>query len=179
MTHFDQIAEKNQCDKGAGGHCYGAAYEELAFSHLPPDGVITIFEAGLHFGSSLRMWNELFPNARIFGVDFDPNYRARWIGERFTGFLGDVNDAAFMANVLAKVGPIDLAVDDGSHMLGDIRVALETVWPSVKPDGVYVIEDVAPDIERAVLDLAPTKLVDVRRSAHEAGFAIIFYRKEK
>jgi len=37
--------------------------------------------------------------------------------------------------------PLDLVVDDASHGLDETRVSFETLFPLLRPGGVYVIED--------------------------------------
>ena len=34
---------------------------------------IRLLEIGVQYGGSLKMWNEYFPNAKIFGIDINPD----------------------------------------------------------------------------------------------------------
>ena len=49
---------------------YTEIYERLFFPWK--EEPIKIFEIGVAEGGSLKMWHAYFPQARIFGVDFDP-----------------------------------------------------------------------------------------------------------
>jgi len=54
---------------------------------------------------------------------------------------------------------IDLVIDDASHLLDETRASFETLFPLMRPGGIYVIEDwnsdhlVADGLERALLDV--------------------------
>jgi predicted O-methyltransferase YrrM len=37
--------------------------------------------------------------------------------------------------------PLDLVIDDASHILGPTRASFETLFPHLRPGGIYVIED--------------------------------------
>lgn len=56
----------------------------------------------------------------------------------------DQADRARLAEILAADldgRPIDLVLDDASHLLHPTRASFEALFPSVRPGGVYVIED--------------------------------------
>jgi len=39
-------------------------------------------------------------------------------------------------------GHFDVIVEDGSHVPSHQLISFETLWPSVKPGGVYIVEDI-------------------------------------
>jgi hypothetical protein len=89
-------------------------------------------------GGSLRMWKRYLPHAQIYGIDI----HAKNIREpRITVFQGSQSDRAFLEKVTAEIGPIDLLIDDGSHIGDHIHVSFESLFPKVRPGGLYVIED--------------------------------------
>lgn len=84
------------------------------------------------------MWKRYLPHAQIYGIDI----HAKNIREpRITVFQGSQSDRAFLEKVTAEIGPIDLLIDDGSHIGDHIHVSFESLFPKVRPGGLYVIED--------------------------------------
>jgi hypothetical protein len=43
--------------------------------------------------------------------------------------------------MVKEIGPLDLIVDDGSHVNGDQITTFKTLFPHLNPGGYYVIED--------------------------------------
>jgi hypothetical protein len=46
-----------------------------------------------------------------------------------------------MRDVAARTGPFDIILDDGSHRMEDLKSSFLTLFGSVKPDGLYMAED--------------------------------------
>ena len=70
---------------------------------------LTFVEVGVFNGGSLLMWRDYFgPQARIIGVDFNPEAR-RLEADGFEIHIGNQADPAFWRDFLAKVGPIDVS----------------------------------------------------------------------
>ena len=56
-------------------------------------------------------------------------------------FIGSQADRAFLEDLLAKLPPIDIVLDDGSHRAQHQVASFETIYPRIKPDGIYLVED--------------------------------------
>jgi hypothetical protein len=90
-------------------------------------------------GASLYMWRDVFSHAQVFGVDvFD---KRALNGERVTALHGDIADRQFLQTLIAEHGPFDLIIDDASHRTQDSLVAMFELIPTLKPSGLYVVED--------------------------------------
>lgn len=89
-------------------------------------------------GGSLRMWKRYLPHAQIYGIDI---HKKNIHEPRITVFQGSQGDPEFLEEVAARIGPIDLLIDDGSHIGDHIHVSFETLFPKVSPGGLYAIED--------------------------------------
>ena len=114
-----------------------------------PNGVRCVAEYCV--GASLRAWAELFPNATITGLDpADDAAELNGLHERIRVITCDSRDDS----CVAKLGSYDFIVDDGHHSLDAQRRTLSTLWPFVKPGGLYVIEDVADWGELLIADRA-------------------------
>jgi hypothetical protein len=100
-----------------------------------------VCEIGLQNDSSIRMWEEFFPNAEIYGIDIDPNCQS-FEGDRRRVFIGDQGDPRFLSECLSEMeGPLDVVIDDGSHLVQHQLGSFEVLFPSLSRHGIYVIED--------------------------------------
>lgn len=90
-------------------------------------------------GASLFLWEEYFPNAKIYGLDID---RSILINKgRIKSFWCDQRDAASYPR--EQIGPgFDLIVEDGMHEKQPQLTAMRTLVPLLAPDGIYIMEDV-------------------------------------
>lgn len=102
---------------------------------------LRFLEIGVSKGGSLSMWRRYFgDDAIIFGIDIDENCRA------YDGIAGQVRigsqaDPAFLNDVVAEMGGVDVVLDDGSHMMEHIKASLDVLLPKVTDGGLYMIED--------------------------------------
>ena len=102
---------------------------------------LVVVEFGVSHGGSLQMWRKYFGRrAKIYGVDIDPRC-ADFAGGRTTVFIGDQEDREFLRRIAAQTGPIDVLIEDGGHTMGQQIATFEELYPHVKADGVFLIED--------------------------------------
>jgi hypothetical protein len=126
-------------DKGPSQHNYTELYERLLFQWK--DDPIKIFEIGVAGGGSLAMWQNYFPNARIFAVDILD--KAQFNNPRVTTLVADqANRDQLRAAIDASGGDIDVLIDDGGHTMEQQQVSLGFLFKHVRPGGYYIIEDV-------------------------------------
>ena len=101
----------------------------------------TFVEVGVFNGGSLLMWRDYFgQQARIIGVDFNPNAR-KLEADGFEVFIGNQADPAFWREVIDAVGPIDVFLDDGGHTFELQIVSVSSILPAMKDGGLVVVED--------------------------------------
>lgn len=102
---------------------------------------ITFVEIGVLGGGSLFMWREYFgPNARIIGVDLNPNAK-KWELEGFEIHIGSQSDTEFWKQFTKDVGLIDIVLDDGGHTYEQQIITTECLLNSMNDDGIIVVED--------------------------------------
>ena len=113
----------------------------------------TIFELGLWDGGSLAFWASVFDPQKIVGIDRNPRgdnpYFTKWvasrgIGDRVSTYWGvDQSDKEKLREIVDKEfdGPLDLVIDDCSHILGPTLASFETLFPLMRTGGWYIIED--------------------------------------
>jgi len=109
--------------------------------------VRSVLEIGLETDRSLRMWEEFFPNAEIIGVDIDPKCRA-FEGARRRVLTGHQGDHAFLKSLVdSTTYPIDVVIDDGSHLVKHQIASFNYLFPRMSSHGIYVIEDTGGVVE--------------------------------
>jgi len=102
-------------------------------------------------GASLKMWRDFFPNAQVYGADYEK--AVMFTDDRIQTFMCDERKKEDIENLVKQTGSdIDLFVDDGSHRKEDQIFLCKTIMPLLKKDVIYIIEDVGfPDhISRAL-----------------------------
>lgn len=103
-------------------------------------------------GGSLRLWEHLFPGARILGIDRVAACQSLAAGRISIG-IADAGDPHALAACVQRHGPFDLVIDDGSHVESDVFTALGVLFEALTPGGLYAIEDLVCELfpDRALL----------------------------
>jgi cephalosporin hydroxylase len=110
------------------------------FAHLR-DQPITLLEIGVQAGGSLELWRAYFgPKAHIIGVDVDPKCAAFESENTFVR-IGSQGEPSFLEDVASEFGPFDVVIEDGSHAYDHQILTFRTLFPHVKPSGLYCCED--------------------------------------
>ena len=97
-------------------------------------------------GRSARLWRTLMPNATIFAAEFDglcvQRQRSLWEALRVHVLVGDQSNETTLSRWVHETqGNLDVVVDDGSHKNSHILASFERLWPTVRPGGIYILED--------------------------------------
>ena len=118
---------------------------------LPVENVV---EIGVLQGGSLAFWHRLLQPARCVGLDASDDAVVE-LEKYMASPACDGPPPMFVPRIdqgdriglraLTQVAPgeswIDLALDDASRQYGSTRRCFEEVFPSLRPGGLYVIED--------------------------------------
>ena len=118
-------------------------YFDVYDRHFSPfrDKEIVIVEIGVFHGGSLQMWKNYFgKKARIYGIDINPRVK-ELEEEGITTFVGSQSDRAFLRKIKSQIPPIDILIDDGGHRMKQQIITFEELFGHVKPNGVYLCED--------------------------------------
>jgi SAM-dependent methyltransferase len=163
MTHYGS-------DKGQGWHNYTTVYSAL-FSALR-DRSLRIFELGLGTndpslastmgvngrpGASLRGWRDLFPRSLVFGADVDRN--CLFQENRIQTFYCDQLNGKAIRDLWAQPalqGGMDIIIDDGLHTFEANASFLNSSLEHLRPNGIYVVEDIARDAFERWREQLPT-----------------------
>lgn len=105
------------------------------------DREVTVLEIGVSGGGSLELWQRYFgPKARIVGMDINPDCK-RFEKPGIQVYIGSQADPAYLEKVAAEIGPIDILIDDGSHVFEHQLVTFRALFKHIREDGLYVCED--------------------------------------
>jgi hypothetical protein len=123
-------------------HDYMQHYER----HLAPlrRKAVVLLEIGVggykvaEGGASLGVWQSYFPRGRIHGLDVQEKHVP---GRRITVHEGSQADEDYLRGLGERIGPLDVVIDDGSHVGRHIVTSFTVLFPCLKPGGWYVIED--------------------------------------
>jgi predicted O-methyltransferase YrrM len=112
-----------------------------------------IFEMGIRFGGSAAMIAQLAEPRKLVAIEleaepvvmFEEFIDATNRRDTVRPYYGvDQSDRTRLTEILdAEFGeePIDLVMDDASHLLDETRASFEVLLPRMRPGGLYIIED--------------------------------------
>jgi len=115
-------------------------YLEIMDFHFSPlrEKARKVLEIGVQTDRSVKMWEEYFPNAEIYGLDIEPECKEVEKG-RVKIIIGDQSSI----NALSKIPDnLDIIIDDGSHVESHVITSLNYLYKSkLRIGGIYAIED--------------------------------------
>ncbi len=139
---LDDLAVKYNTDKKIkDGHGYTKYYHDY-FNAIRFDN-LKLLELGVREGWSLKLWHEYFPNSLICGIDnnIEKLCPEKFTEERIKFEIGSQDDNIFLNNIVNKYGPFDIIIDDASHISPLSIKSFEILYPTLKENGLYIIED--------------------------------------
>ena len=100
---------------------------------------------GYRPGGSLRAWRDFFLHSTIYGLDVQPD--TQFYDERIKTYLCDSTNKQQVDNFIRSLDDIkfDIIIDDGSHVAKNQLTTLSNLYPHLKNNGYYIIEDIYPD----------------------------------
>ena len=169
VNELDELARLYSTDKRTNDpgqiiyHDYTPIYYELFKYHK--EDFTDFLELGIWTGSSHKMWNDFFKNARIYGVD---NFSGIW--KLYTEQNPQLNQVEINKMLSDKIDELenlgitviccdqtdkeglddsffdikfDTVIDDGGHGSWQHQKSFDILWDKVKSGGYYIIEDLA------------------------------------
>jgi predicted O-methyltransferase YrrM len=138
--NLNEIAVEEKCAKSMLG--YPPIYEKMFDSYRARQSG-NLFEIGVQFGASMRMWRRWFPeNWNIIGIDTDEDCAKYAVPDKrvFVEYANATYPEP-MSKLNDKYGGFDIVIDDGGHGQRDQLKSFEILWNMVLPGGIYVVED--------------------------------------
>ena len=131
-------------------HGYASIYSEYLQPYIGKQ--LTLVEIGILKGTGLAIWCDLFPQARVIGLDIDtsharenmPMLQAQGAFTKNKPELYEfdqfVDNRELLRDILGD-SLIDVCIDDGNHSKRSILSTLASVTPNLNANFVYFVED--------------------------------------
>ena len=132
-TQFPEFSQEHH-----GPRLFFTPIYDLFLSHLR-EKPIRLLEIGVGSGSSLPMWSEYFPKAKIYAADIDTYRPSKF--DRVKVLRVDQTDRVALQKMIKNHGPFDVIVDDGGHMMAQQQISLGVLFPALVSGGFYFVED--------------------------------------
>jgi len=118
---------------------YIPIYENYLSKYI--DKNVGFLEIGVSKGGSLQMFRKfLGKKATLFGIDIDTEC-LKFNGVDGQVRIGDQKDIVFLNSVVQEIGSLDIVLDDGSHVMKDIKTTFLYLFRYLNEGGLYIIED--------------------------------------
>jgi len=146
---IDDLFQYFSCDKAkkwenGTGHGFSVFYERHLASYK--NKKINILEVGSFTGASAATFVKFFPLSKVYCLDINlTNFK--YSSRNIEVFALDISEKKMLnkfyksINISKDTQYFDIIIDDGSHKLSDIVVALNSLYKNLKSGGLYVIED--------------------------------------
>ena len=115
---------------------------DLLFGELR-DKPVRMLEIGVQNGGGLEIWANYFGKGEKFiGCDINPDCGALHFDDpRIAMVVGDANTDIAQEEILSHSQALDIVIDDGSHLSGDVVRSFLRYFPNLEDGGIYVVED--------------------------------------
>jgi len=186
MLSLTQLNERHKSDKGMAGrhpgdhpHSYIENYYEKTFATLK-SSTKNILEVGVSKGDSMKLWYDYFQNATVYGVDKFPKWddkdKQKYI-DRCKIIIGNSVQEQTYVDISNQ---LDIIIDDGSHKIHHQLQTFKLLFPKLKTNGLYIIEDIMDidsNIESFMSLHSNVKIYDFRSITKKFDDVIIEIKK--
>lgn len=141
-------------DKTTLGKGFTRKYDQL-FTPIREDP-ITLLELGVLYGRSIAMWSDYFPNGQIHGLDVSlgPFERNQPTLLELGAFKNknviihecDLRGTKFKEEFVKTCPTFDIIIDDAIHESRDQFNNFMSLFPKLKSEGFYIIEDIVKPV---------------------------------
>jgi hypothetical protein len=142
-SNLNRLASHFQTDKW-GRHWYTQHYQRY-FQPLRKKR-LNLLEIGVggyqdsrRGAESLRLWKAYFRRAKVVGIDLCDKTQFR--EPRIDIRQCDQTDAEALRQLSNEYSGFDIIIDDGSHLNEHVITTFHILFPLLRPNGIYAIED--------------------------------------
>lgn len=125
--------------KGSNWHNYTEIYAQ----YLAPykDKPIKFLEIGIFQGNGVKLWEAYLKKAELHFVDISFD-RITYFSERSHYHLANQESPEDLQQLVKDTGGnFDIIIDDGGHTMTQQLVSFRELFPHLKSEGLYIIED--------------------------------------
>lgn len=140
-------------------HPYTSVYD-LIFSPIRYNK-IKLAEIGVLDNMSMLCWRDYFPNASLYGFDFDTRYIKHGESLNLPNTTYDFIDVKSIESInssLEKYGKYDIIIEDSTHEFNDQIRVCSVAHKYLKPGGILIVEDI---FRREIESRYREQLIDV------------------
>jgi len=121
-------------------HSYLETYEKL----FKDKRLISteIMEVGVLNGGSIKLWNDYFENASIYGLDIMDMRDSIQDIKYYPRIKLFLNTNAYNINPQSFNKKFDIIIDDGDHQISNQILFIKNYLPILDEDGILIIEDI-------------------------------------
>lgn len=161
-------------------HSYLDSYENLFSKFRNRD--VNLLEIGVHNGDSIKLWQKYFNDkSNIYGIDITLNNLLHDLVSEDNVTLICKNIKNFNKSILNPI-MFDIIIEDSTHNMEDQIKVFEIFKDRLKPDGILVIEDIAPNAYDYFLKLSEkipnSKLIDLRHIKNRFDDVLFIYENK-
>jgi hypothetical protein len=136
---LDKIVDNRFTDKNT-SHSYLETYEKIL-----KDKYLTcknVLEIGIQHGGSMKLWNDYFVNATIYGIDVDnsPDFLKEF--KRVNCLKMNAYSQESIDYFLNKNIAFDFIIDDGPHTFESMVYFIQNYIQLLCVDGILIVEDI-------------------------------------
>ena len=141
----DKSSQRSNVTNTRHYHPYTLFYDSLFRNKK--DNNLVIAELGILEGSSLRMWQEYFPNSNIYGFEYNNElihkFKTFYNNDRITLSHIDVRNSESIKSTFRNLDIMyDIIIEDTTHEFEDQISVIENTYQYLKPGGILIIEDI-------------------------------------
>ena len=141
---LEELVDNNRTDKNT-DHSYLPLYHQLLIKKK--ETAKNVLEIGIYDGGSIKLWNDFFTNANVYGLDIrhiDTVWEDIKNNEKIIlhTSIDAYNVEFFINNLLNKNIKFDFMLDDGPHTLQSMVEFIIYYSQIMTDDGILIIEDV-------------------------------------
>ena len=121
------------------GHGYASLYESYFLKFKKND--IDILELGSFYGNASAALYFYFKESEIFSADIYPDlfsYKSKRI-KNF--YIDSSSESSIKENLINKNYLFDIIIEDASHMYKDQIISLFMLFPILKSNGIFIVEE--------------------------------------
>lgn len=161
--HLVDLVDNWKTDKNT-VHSYLELYQKLLINKK--DSAKNILEIGIYLGGSIKLWNDFFTNATVYGLDImseNDVWEKIKNNEKIILYTSTdaYNDEFFSNNFLNKGIKFDFMLDDGPHTIESMKKFIKLYSQVMTDDGILIIEDVQSwDWIEILKDEVPSNMKD-------------------
>ena len=138
---LEELVDNSRTDKNT-IHSYLPLYQQLLISKK--ETAKNVLEIGIQLGGSIKLWNDFFTNATVYGLDIMDSKKVweKIINDKIILHTSTdaYNQDFFNTHISNK--QFDFMLDDGPHTLESMKQFIKLYSQVMTDDGVLIIEDV-------------------------------------